>query len=67
MWYRAVLLQEAVWSIMFWSYIPLVALGIIAAAFAVKMPIEVRFTSPTWFSSTDLRVMENTGGHHSAG
>lgn len=36
-----VLLQEAVWSVMFWSYVPLIALGIIAAAFAVKMPIEV--------------------------
>ena len=28
---------------MFWSYVPLVALGITALAFAVKMPIEVRF------------------------
>lgn len=43
MWYSTVLLQEALWSIMFWSYAPLVALGIIAAAFAIKMPIEVRF------------------------
>jgi hypothetical protein len=26
---------------MFWSYAPLVGLGITAAAFAIKMPIEV--------------------------
>jgi len=38
--YTAVLLQEVAWSVVFWSYIPLVALGITAAAFAVKMPIE---------------------------
>ncbi|KAI9455546.1 hypothetical protein HD554DRAFT_2030918 [Boletus coccyginus] len=38
--YSSVLLQEALWSIMFWSYVPLVALGITAFAFAVKMPIE---------------------------
>ncbi|KAH0833414.1 hypothetical protein J3R83DRAFT_12527 [Lanmaoa asiatica] len=41
--YSSVLLQQALWSIMFWSYIPLVALGITAFAFAVKMPIEARF------------------------
>lgn len=39
----SVLLQEALWSVMFWSYIPLVALGITTFAFAVKMPIEARF------------------------
>lgn len=49
-----VLLQEAMWSVMFWSYIPLVALGITAVAFAVKMPIEVRFKFPTWFKCTDI-------------
>jgi protein-S-isoprenylcysteine O-methyltransferase Ste14 len=38
--YSSVLLQEALWSIMFWSYVPLVALGITAFVFAVKMPIE---------------------------
>ncbi|KAF8442108.1 hypothetical protein L210DRAFT_3535795 [Boletus edulis BED1] len=38
--YSSVLLQEALWCIMFWSYIPLVALGITAAALAIKMPIE---------------------------
>ncbi|KAI9460332.1 hypothetical protein HD554DRAFT_2197143 [Boletus coccyginus] len=38
--YTAVLLQEVVWSVMFWSYVPLVALAITAAASAVKMPIE---------------------------
>ncbi|KAF8124752.1 hypothetical protein EV363DRAFT_1353578 [Boletus edulis] len=38
--YSSVLLQEALWCIMFWSYIPLVALGITAAVFAIKMPIE---------------------------
>ncbi|KAF8124759.1 hypothetical protein EV363DRAFT_1419555 [Boletus edulis] len=38
--YTVVLVQEVAWSVMFWSYIPLVALGITAAAFAVKMPIE---------------------------
>lgn len=39
----SVLVQEALWSIMFWSYIPLVAFGITASAFVVKMPIEVLF------------------------
>ncbi|KAI9571890.1 hypothetical protein HD554DRAFT_2300241 [Boletus coccyginus] len=38
--YSSVLLQEALWSIMFWSYVPLVALGGTAFAFAVKMQIE---------------------------
>ncbi|KAF8442103.1 hypothetical protein L210DRAFT_3644273 [Boletus edulis BED1] len=38
--YSSVLLQEALWCIMFWSYIPLAALGIKAAALAIKMPIE---------------------------
>lgn len=38
---------------MFWSYIQLAALGIVAAAFAVKMPIEVRFTLPIWIVCVD--------------
>ncbi|KAF8442105.1 hypothetical protein L210DRAFT_3194430 [Boletus edulis BED1] len=38
--YSSVLLQEALWCIMFWSHISIVALGITAAAFAIKMPIE---------------------------
>ncbi|KAG6372204.1 hypothetical protein JVT61DRAFT_7997 [Boletus reticuloceps] len=41
--YSSALLQEVLWAIMFWSYMPLVALGIIAAAFAIKIPIEARF------------------------
>ncbi|KAG8212852.1 hypothetical protein J3R82DRAFT_11169 [Butyriboletus roseoflavus] len=45
--YSSVLLQQALWSIMFWSYIPLVALGITASAFAIKMPIEACFF--VWF------------------
>ncbi|OJA10127.1 hypothetical protein AZE42_09374 [Rhizopogon vesiculosus] len=38
--YIAMLIQQALFSVMFWSYTPLVALGIVAAAFAMKMPIE---------------------------
>ncbi|KAF8556488.1 hypothetical protein OG21DRAFT_1506398 [Imleria badia] len=38
--YSSVLVQQALWSIMFWSYVPLVGLGITAFAFAIKMPIE---------------------------
>ena len=35
------LVQQAMSALMFWSYIPLVAMGIATAAFAVKIPIEV--------------------------
>lgn len=28
---------------MFWSYVPLIATGIVAVAFALKMPIEVSY------------------------
>ncbi|KAG8212880.1 hypothetical protein J3R82DRAFT_11213 [Butyriboletus roseoflavus] len=52
------LLQEVLWSVMSWSYIPLVALGITAAAFAVKMSIEVRFTFPTRFTYIDRRKIQ---------
>jgi len=38
--YTSVLIQQALFSVMFWSYAPLVGFGIIAAAFAIKMPIE---------------------------
>ncbi|KAG1822937.1 uncharacterized protein BJ212DRAFT_1331549 [Suillus subaureus] len=34
------LIQQALFAVMFWSYAPLVCLGIAAGAFAVKMPIE---------------------------
>ncbi|KAG2151357.1 hypothetical protein DEU56DRAFT_777465 [Suillus clintonianus] len=38
--YTSVLIQNVLFAVMFWSYAPLVGLGIIAGAFAVKMPIE---------------------------
>ncbi|KAG1884885.1 hypothetical protein F4604DRAFT_1676325 [Suillus subluteus] len=38
--YTNVLIQQAVFAVVFWSYAPLVGLGIIAGAFAVKIPIE---------------------------
>ncbi|KAG2342133.1 hypothetical protein BDR05DRAFT_365196 [Suillus weaverae] len=38
--YTDMLIQEALFVLMFWSYAPLVGLGITAGAFAVKMPIE---------------------------
>ncbi|KAH0833436.1 hypothetical protein J3R83DRAFT_12550 [Lanmaoa asiatica] len=47
---------------MFWSYIPLAAFGIIAAAFAVKMPIEVCFRFPTWLpalTSDSWKIQED--------
>jgi hypothetical protein len=34
--------QQVVAALMFWSYIPIISFGIMVAAFAVKMPIEVR-------------------------
>ncbi|KIK47479.1 hypothetical protein CY34DRAFT_229206 [Suillus luteus UH-Slu-Lm8-n1] len=38
--YTQMLIQEALFTVIFWSYAPLVGLGIVAAAFAIKMPIE---------------------------
>jgi protein-S-isoprenylcysteine O-methyltransferase Ste14 len=38
--YSIVLAQEAIYTAMFWSYVPLIAFGITAAAFLVKIPIE---------------------------
>ncbi|KAG1748699.1 hypothetical protein EDB19DRAFT_1905040 [Suillus lakei] len=38
--YMNMLIQEALFVVMFWSYAPLVRLGITAGAFTVKMPIE---------------------------
>ncbi|KAF9228250.1 hypothetical protein BS17DRAFT_745575 [Gyrodon lividus] len=38
--YSASLVQTTLWSIIFWSYIPLFALGIIVGAFTIKLPIE---------------------------
>jgi hypothetical protein len=35
------LIQQALCAVMFWSYVPLVGLGIIAGAFSIKIPIEV--------------------------
>ncbi|KDQ62293.1 hypothetical protein JAAARDRAFT_54266 [Jaapia argillacea MUCL 33604] len=38
--YSLVLVQELLFSVMFWSWIPLAACGVIAIAFAVKIPVE---------------------------
>ncbi|KAG2342127.1 hypothetical protein BDR05DRAFT_964432 [Suillus weaverae] len=38
--YTSVLIQMLLFTVMSWSYAPLVGLGITASAFAVKMPIE---------------------------
>lgn len=38
--YASVLIQGLLFTLMSWSYAPLVALGITASAFAIKMPIE---------------------------
>ncbi|KIJ12322.1 hypothetical protein PAXINDRAFT_177193 [Paxillus involutus ATCC 200175] len=38
--FSTVLIQKALWAVMFWSYVPLFALAIIAAVFVVKLPIE---------------------------
>ncbi|KAG1872334.1 hypothetical protein DFJ58DRAFT_696427 [Suillus subalutaceus] len=38
--YMSLLIQELLFTLMSWSYAPLVGLGIVAGAFAVKMPIE---------------------------
>ncbi|KAG9316131.1 hypothetical protein JVU11DRAFT_3808 [Chiua virens] len=38
--YALVLVQEFLWSLMFWSYAPLIALIVTVAIFAIKIPIE---------------------------
>ncbi|KAG1720344.1 hypothetical protein EDB19DRAFT_1918040 [Suillus lakei] len=38
--YMSALIQGVLFALMFWSYAPIVGLGITAGAFAVKMPIE---------------------------
>ncbi|KAG2747008.1 hypothetical protein P692DRAFT_201611210 [Suillus brevipes Sb2] len=38
--YTQMLMQQALAAVMFWSYAPLVGLGIIAGAFTIKIPIE---------------------------
>ncbi|KAG1872338.1 hypothetical protein DFJ58DRAFT_741762 [Suillus subalutaceus] len=38
--YMNMLIQHALFAVMFWSYAPLVCLGIVAGAFTVKIPIE---------------------------
>ncbi|KAG2127848.1 hypothetical protein BD769DRAFT_1667906 [Suillus cothurnatus] len=43
--YTSVLIQGLLFTLMSWSYVPLVALGITASAFAVKMPIETLWTN----------------------
>jgi len=38
--YSVMLLQQAFYSVMCWSYVPLASLGVLAGVFAIKMPIE---------------------------
>lgn len=38
--YMHILIQQALFAVMFWSYAPVVGLGIVAGAFAIKIPIE---------------------------
>ncbi|KAF9458459.1 hypothetical protein BDZ94DRAFT_1284809 [Collybia nuda] len=38
--YLQVLAQQAIFTLMFWSLIPLIAMGITVTAFAIKIPIE---------------------------
>ncbi|KAI0785251.1 hypothetical protein C8Q75DRAFT_776579 [Abortiporus biennis] len=40
--YASILLAQASWAWMWWSYIPLVGLGLSAISFAAKIPIEER-------------------------
>jgi hypothetical protein len=56
----ALLAQMAISAVMFWSYVPLISLGITAVAFAVKVPIEV---CSGWFccsSQTDNQIPGET-------
>jgi hypothetical protein len=39
-------MHQALLGVMFWSYAPLFSLGIVASAFAVKMPIEASVLFP---------------------
>ncbi|EGN98408.1 hypothetical protein SERLA73DRAFT_138831 [Serpula lacrymans var. lacrymans S7.3] len=41
--YGLVLLQEALFAVITWSYVPIFSLMVIAGAFAIKMPIEEGF------------------------
>ncbi|KAF8555232.1 hypothetical protein OG21DRAFT_1411171 [Imleria badia] len=38
--YSVMLLQQVFYSVMYWSYVPLASLGVLAGIFAIKMPIE---------------------------
>ncbi|KAH0831941.1 hypothetical protein J3R83DRAFT_12826 [Lanmaoa asiatica] len=38
--YSVMLLQQVFYSVMYWSYVPLASLGVLAGVFAIKMPIE---------------------------
>ncbi|KAF8837060.1 hypothetical protein BDN67DRAFT_244392 [Paxillus ammoniavirescens] len=38
--FSAALVQKVLWAIMFWSYVPLFALAIVAVVLVVKLPIE---------------------------
>lgn len=35
------LLQQVFYSVMYWSYVPLASLGVLAGVLAIKMPVEV--------------------------
>ncbi|KAG8214484.1 hypothetical protein J3R82DRAFT_9537 [Butyriboletus roseoflavus] len=39
--YSVMLLQQVFYSVMYWSYVPLASLGVLAGVLAIKMPIEV--------------------------
>lgn len=47
--YTMVLAHQAIYAVMFWSYLPIIVLGATAVAFAVKIPIEEKLIldSPT--------------------
>ncbi|EIW77391.1 hypothetical protein CONPUDRAFT_84488 [Coniophora puteana RWD-64-598 SS2] len=38
--YSSVMIQQVLYGVMFWSWVPVITLPITAAAFAIKMPIE---------------------------
>jgi len=38
--YSVMLLQQVFYSVLYWSYVPLASLGVLAGVFAIKIPLE---------------------------
>jgi len=57
--YSVILAQQVAWAVMFWSYIPIIALSITAMAFAVKIPIEEQIIIDSQIGPEYVQYMQN--------